>query len=161
VICTYAADEPIDQILDATRLIGMQVEFRFTGRSEKLPAEVRNDLPPNVVLTGFLSEENYLKELADCHVVLDLTTMPHCLVCGSYEALATGRPMILTKSAACERLFKDVSAFTDNSADSIANAIRDLLANYERFRESIGPAQVRFERDWAQSLVSLTKVMEG
>ena len=47
-----------------------------------------------------------------------------CLVCGAYEALALGKPMLLSDNLASRELFGDAALYTDNTAAAIRAALR-------------------------------------
>jgi glycosyltransferase involved in cell wall biosynthesis len=67
------------------------------------------------------------------HVVIDLTAMPDCLVCGAYEALAVGRPLLLTDIPAARTLFAQAACFTNNEKLNIAAALHRLREGYESY----------------------------
>lgn len=149
VVATYAADEPIAEIIAAARTLGDQFQFRITGRETKLPAEQRATLPANVRQTGFLSEEDYWQLMHDSHVMLDLTLKPNCLVCGAYEALAMLRPMVLTDNPATVDLFGDVAVFPRSAAtEDIVTALREARARYPQLVHQINEAHPAFLRKW-------------
>lgn len=122
VVCTFAPDEPLDEIFAAAGKLP-EVEFKVTGNSRRCSPALLASKPANVTLTGFLDEHSYWALLAASQAVLDLTRMPDCLVCGAYEALALGVPMILTDNPAGRRLFGEVAVFTDTAPVRIAAAI--------------------------------------
>lgn len=124
LIATYACDEPIGAVLEAVR--GLPVHLYVTGNASKLDAALARTLPENVTLTGFLPEEEYWGLLRAVDAVIDLTTMDNCLVCGAYEALALGKPMVLSRNAAAEELFGGAALYVDNSIGGIREAIRQL-----------------------------------
>ncbi len=149
VIATYAADEPIDEIIEAARTLGPGFQFAFTGNPAKLAAELRAALPQNVRLTGFLPEHDYWQLMADSHVALDLTLKPNCLVCGAYEALALRKPMVLSGNPASRDLFGRVALFPreDRAAD-IADTLRESRARYDEQVERLTAEAPRFAEQW-------------
>jgi hypothetical protein len=151
VVATYAADEPIAEIIEAARLLGDEYHFSITGRETKLPAEQRARLPANVRQTGFLPEEAYWELMRDSHIVLDLTLKPNCLVCGAYESLAVLRPMVLTGNPATVDLFGNVALFPDeHDANSIAECLRRSRAQLAQLNERIMSERPRFEQRWLE-----------
>jgi glycosyltransferase involved in cell wall biosynthesis len=124
LIATYAADEPIAAVFEAVR--GTDVQLYVTGNPRKLDPAVAATVPPNVHFTGFLEEAAYWGLLRSADGIIDLTLMDDCLVCGAYEALAIGKPMLLSNNAASVELFGDAAAFTDNSVADIRRALDAL-----------------------------------
>jgi hypothetical protein len=144
VVATYAADEPIAEIIEAARALGDQYQLSITGRETKLPAEQRARLPANVRQTGFLSEEAYWELMRDSHVVLDLTLKPNCLVCGAYESLAVLRPMVLTGNPATVDLF-----------GKVAVCLQRARAQLSELNDSVMNERPRFEQRWLEHAVRL------
>ncbi len=156
VVATYAADEPIAEIIEAARSLGDQYQLSITGRETKLPAEQRARLPANVRQTGFLSEEAYWELMRDSHIVLDLTLKPNCLVCGAYESLAVLRPMVLTGNPATVDLFGKVAVMTtDHDAKSIAGCLQRARAQLSQLNDSVMNERPRFEQRWLEHAVRL------
>jgi glycosyltransferase involved in cell wall biosynthesis len=136
VISTFAPDEPLDQLLNAANLLP-SLEWQITGNSEK--CSIPNDQwPPNAYSTGFLEEEDYWSLLKQAAIVLDLSKMPDCIVCGAYEAISLGKATILSDNRATRELFGNCSILCDNNAESIAHAVlkglnmRAMLENSTR-----------------------------
>ena len=128
LICTYAADEPYLEVFKAAERLGARLQLQVTGKipSHLSPANV----PNNVHLTGFLSEENYWKTLDNSHLIIDLTTRENCLVCGAYEAIALQKPLLLSESPASLNLFGRYATHTENTSTKIFSAVDKLLSNY-------------------------------
>jgi glycosyltransferase involved in cell wall biosynthesis len=126
VVCTFAPDEPLGEIFAAAGALP-EVQFKVTGNARRCAPALLASKPANVELTGFLDEPSYWALLAGSEAILDLTSMPDCLVCGAYEALALGVPIILTDNPAGRRLFGQVAVFTDTTPAGIAAAIKASL----------------------------------
>jgi len=161
VISTFAGDEPIAVILEAAREIGATVTFSMTGNSAKMPQQLRKLVPPNVTLTGFLDEPDYWSLLATCDVVIDLTTMEDCLVCGAYEALSVGTPLILSSNQASLQLFHDAALFTDNTAASLVAAIRQSMQERGALKAQSISARARIDRLWDTCAAQVMATMRG
>lgn len=160
VISTYAGDEPVESILRATSEAPSGTHFYFTGNPEKLPESIRSKLPPVVTLTGFLSDNEYWNLLASCDVVMDLTTMNSCLVCGAYEAIAVGKPLILSNNRASMEVFQGFAEFTDDTPGGIAAAIRRSQQNQEQRLGTFSDRTRQFEREWSEESLVLRNVIE-
>lgn len=148
VIATYAADEPVEAIFEAAREAGDPFRFHVTGNPAKLDARVRALAPPNMRFTGFLEDTDFWSLLRDCDVVMDLTLADNCLVCGAYEALAVGTPLILSGNAASRELFADSACHVDNSPRSIADALRDARGRHLQLKASVLAVKERMTSQW-------------
>jgi glycosyltransferase involved in cell wall biosynthesis len=160
VISTFAPDEPLSEIFEAARLCQPDLEFFVTGRSERGPRELMERKPSNVRLTGFLKEPDYWDLLRSVHAVLDLTAMPDCLVCGSYEAIAVGRPLVLTDNPAARTLFAKSACFTRNKGSEIGSALLRLRDDYCDYARGAAETRISMARSWDALADSLRKRVE-
>lgn len=159
LIATFAPDEPVAEVLDAVR--GTEVELYVTGDHRKLDQSVVARVPANVHFTGFLIDEDYWTLLRSADAIVDLTLMDDCLVCGAYEALALGKPMLLSNNAASVELFGDSAVFTNNTAADIRLALERL--RLERGRLQVAAEHKRSELAdlWTGSARSLGELVAG
>jgi glycosyltransferase involved in cell wall biosynthesis len=142
LISTYAPDEPYQEVFTAMELVGDQYQLYVTG---KIPSTIeQSQLPANVKLLGFLSHDNYWGQLYKSHIIIDLSTMENCLVCGAYEAMAIEKPLILSLNSASIELFGDFAIHTTNDARSIASAITKISNDYTAKAESLGTGKTNF-----------------
>lgn len=148
VISTFAADEPLEEIVSAASRLQGAAEFSITGNLRRLRQSLREQASANVKFTGFLAESEYWALLRNCDVVIDLTLKPDCLVCGAYEAVAVGKPVILTDSTASRAWFGDAAIYVHNDADSIARALRDVSERIEYWTSKVSAAAPGIERAW-------------
>jgi glycosyltransferase involved in cell wall biosynthesis len=155
VISTYAPDEPFDAVLQAARAVSDDVQFFVTGNPAKLTEAVRASVPPNVTLTGFLSEPDYWSMLASCDAVMDLTTMDACLVCGAYEAIAVGRPLVLSNNAVSCDVFGGFGEFADNTPKGVVEALTRLRDRYAEIVAALPDLRRAFEDRWSAQASAL------
>ncbi len=155
VVSTFAPDEPLPEILEAARRLGGEFELLVTGRREKLPKSLAEAMPGNVTLTGFLPDPDYWGLLAGADVVVDLTHMPDCLVCGAYEAVAVHRPLILTRSSAAESWFGTAAAYVSNEPAEIAEALRAMRDRHSEWLVRSQAAAQQIDHKWTGLAASL------
>jgi hypothetical protein len=129
-ICTYAPDEPVREVIEAARLLGPAVAVHITGNPALLGG--RLDLPAHVSLTGFLDDEAYEALLRRADVLIDLTRMDNCLVCGGYEAVALHKPLVTSDTRALRRYFRKGTVYTRHDPQSLAEAIARAVAGRDR-----------------------------
>lgn len=137
-ICSWAADEPYCEVILAAKS-APDVTFYITGNSKGRERECNFNLPDNVVLTGFVSENDYHLLLINADVILDLTTREDCLVCGAYEAVSVSKPVVLSDTNALRNYFGDIAIFVRNDAESIGYGIQSVLESYP---EALAKARV-------------------
>ncbi len=158
VIATYAADEPIEEVLAAARQLP-DVSFSITGDTRRLPAAVRAQCPQNVRLTGWLSDADYRELLCGANVVVALTTRNHTLLCGAWEALYAGQPLITSDWPVLRTAFPQGTVFTGATAKEIAAAIHLALAQEDHLRAAMQLLAADKRQTWAQSFAELRALM--
>jgi glycosyltransferase involved in cell wall biosynthesis len=159
LISTFAPDEPLREVMEAVR--GTDWALYVTGNHKKASAELLAAAPPNVIFTGFLSESEYWEHMAACGAVIDLTTMPNCLVCGGYEAAALAKPLLLTHSPAAVDLFGDAAVFTDNSPQDIRRALHDLRSRAAELSVRMRERHQALDREWQTRADDLTRLLRA
>jgi glycosyltransferase involved in cell wall biosynthesis len=142
-VCSFNYDEPMPAIIEAARQLP-DVRFFVTGNPRHLDAELKAAMPANMTLTGFLSTAEYGGLIAGADAVLTLTTRDHTMLRGAYEAIYQGTPVIVSDWPLLRASFPEGALHVDNSAGAIADAVRELGANRDRFRD--GAARLRGDK---------------
>ena len=91
-------------------------------------------------------------QLGACDVVVVLTTKPHILLCGAYEAVAAGKPLVLSNQEDLLEYFSRGVVPTENDADGIAVAIRIALADKGRLSSEIEGLKVDLTKFWDERM---------
>jgi len=151
LVATFVRDEPIREVLDAAAQLGPEFQFYVTGNDRNLAPALRARTPANVTFTGFLSELQYWSALRGADLVVDLTLIDNCLVCGAYEALAVGTPLVLSGNAASIDVFAGAARFADNSANGIAQAIREAKVSAAELRAQVYSVRERLRTTWEEN----------
>lgn len=153
LVCTWAADEPYEEVVEAfLDHLGPPVRLAITGR---YPARYEYLKEKGVQLTGFLPDAEYWQLLQDSDFVIDLTYRDDCLVCGAYEAIACGKPLILSDTPVNRALFGDIALYVDNSAQGIADAVTRLVEDYPLYRARVERFRESYEDRWRDRLEAL------
>jgi glycosyltransferase involved in cell wall biosynthesis len=126
VISGFGTDEPVTEVFAVARLLP-QVTFYMTGDSKRAAVRLLAHKPENVILTGFLKDSDYIGLLKNVHGLVDLTKEPNILTCGMYEALAVGKPVVVSDWPQIKRYFTRGFIYVNNSPAEIAAGIKKLL----------------------------------
>lgn len=154
-ICTWSADEPYSEVIESARLVEPGTVIHITGNSKGREKNAGGELPANVVLTGFIPEEEFQDLLWSCDVVMDLTTRENCLVCGAYEAVATGKPLLLSDTKALRNYFRRGTVFSSNDARSLAHAMNHMRHHLDRLMDEMRDYRDEIETVWGRHLNDL------
>ncbi len=164
-ICTYAKDEPWQEVLKVAHDLGADVQVFVTGNSKRASwtpeLEALRDGTPNLTLTGFLDEADYMALLHRADVIMDLTTFDHCLVCGAYEGVAAGKALVLSDKEANRELFGDVPVYVDADAQSIQSGLRLALAEATERAERVVAFRGKYVQWWETRLTDLVTRVYG
>lgn len=148
-ICSWASDEPYVEIIGAAALLP-NVQFYITGNSKGRESAYGQDLPPNVVLTGYINDNDYHVLLKTAGIILDLTTRDDCLVCGAYEAISASKPIVLSDTQALRAYFDPEASFVANNAGAIALCLKGIFAEYEKFSARAIENMAAIESRWQE-----------
>ena len=150
LISTYALDEPYQEVFMAMKSLGSEYQLYVTG---KVPHNLKqNGLPENIKLLGYLSHDDYWDQLYKSHIIIDLSTMENCLVCGAYEAIAIEKPLILSLNPASIELFGDFAIHTTNDAKGIASALMKISKDYSVLTKNLRLCKINFLKQEKQRL---------
>jgi glycosyltransferase involved in cell wall biosynthesis len=155
-ICTFSIDEPWREVVEAGRMLPDDICVYITGRN----SVNQDDLPGNITLTGYLTRQDYQNLLRSVDAALVLTTADENLVCGGYEAVAAGKPLILSNTRALKSYFRKGTVFTENRRHDIAQAIRSLDANAPALAQDIRSLKRELVESWEQQWHTLLRRFE-
>jgi glycosyltransferase involved in cell wall biosynthesis len=155
-ICSFSSDEPYLEVIDAAGELGPSVTVFVTGRYRHAATLTT---PPNVRLTGYLSDEDYVALVASADVVVDLTAIDDCLVCGAYEAVSLGRPLVTSDTAALREYFRLGTIYTKHDRHSLAAAIALALTDKERLAAEMHALRPDLVREWTRQKDALQRVL--
>jgi glycosyltransferase involved in cell wall biosynthesis len=139
LVCSFDDDEPYEAAFTAFSRLSKSGYALFAS-GNYLKAGIDPSDYPWVRFLGFVPEDEYYAYLRSCSVIIDLTTVEDCLVCGAYEALALEKPLVLSRTRALTEYFGEAAVLTDNTAESIVENVQ--LANSQQH------ALTKKVRDW-------------
>ena len=135
-ICSFATDEPYEDVLDAGPLLdGLGLQMIVSGDYEKVG--INPEEHPSVRFLGYVDIESYWENLWNAAVVLDFTNHDACLVCGGYEAMVAEKPLVLSATPALRGFFTHGTVFCGHEATEIAAATAEA---YRKRRQLEGEA---------------------
>ncbi|MHB8078496.1 MAG: glycosyltransferase family protein [Candidatus Krumholzibacteriia bacterium] len=159
-VCSHAFDEPVAAVIEAARLLGPEYRIHVTGDSRRSDPRLIRGAPANVTFTGFLDEAAYQSLLASSRAVLALTSLPNTLLCCAYEAVALGRPLVLSDQAALTAYFRKGTVATGHAPADIAAAVRRAVAEEARLREEVAELARELMADWENRFAALRRLAD-
>jgi len=157
-ICTFSGDEPFREVISAARLIPSNFVIYITG---KYNGKIDIDkIPKNVRLIGFLPEQAFWELLNSAHSIMDLTLREDCLLCGAYEGVAVGKPLILSNTRALRTYFNKGSVYVDPTAESIAQGISFAAENRIMLEKEIQELKIKIETEWQNYFLGFKQYLQ-
>lgn len=157
-ICTYAKDEPFEEVIQAAKLLPQSTCIYVTG---KIPLKFKSqNMPKNVILTDFLSESDFANLLFSADVIMDFTTLDWCLVCGGYEAISLRRPLITSGTVALRELFGEAAIYSNHSPGDIAVCINQAKKDYPDYLKKVELYHNEFVICWNQQFSDLRALLK-
>jgi glycosyltransferase involved in cell wall biosynthesis len=161
-VTTFSDDEPLEAVFEAKSQLHDCI-FYLTGNYQKaISASRRTQLAQTgTVLTGFVTDQDYVDLMAKADVVVVLTTKENLLTCGAYEAMAMGKPMVLSGTAALREYFRRGAAYVGNDSDSIAQGVQYAIANRTRLAKEIEEFVPVLEAQWQARFEGLLQTLDS
>jgi glycosyltransferase involved in cell wall biosynthesis len=150
----FGADEPTDLVVEAARQLP-DVTFFITGEVSKAPEGMVAGAPKNVVFTGYLKGDDYWHHLYSAGAVMTLTTEAYSLVSGGIEAMALGRPNILSRQPVLEEYFTKGTVFVDHTVESLVAGVRAAQASEEVLSQQALQLATEKRERWDRALRDL------
>jgi hypothetical protein len=156
-VCTFAPDEPFLEVFEAARRLADVGTVYVTGKGSRWSSFES----PGLRLTGFLPDAEYEALLRSADVIVDLTEMEDCLVCGAYEAVALERPLVTSDTAALRGYFRMGTVYTKHDADSIEAAIREAWQRRTELASEMRRLRMELDARWDVQRTKLVERLEA
>jgi glycosyltransferase involved in cell wall biosynthesis len=147
---SYGRDEPVAEVLQAARRLGAGV-VAITGRRSNAARNGHDisDLPPNVVLTDYVSVSDFDDLLQHCDVVLGLTRHDGIQLSVCNEALGFGRPLVMSGTPLLRALFGSGAIAVDSSdPEAIAAGIQRACEEPARWAAASAALAHKRREEW-------------
>jgi glycosyltransferase involved in cell wall biosynthesis len=160
-VSSWAFDEPIEAAIEACRRLQGRILMRITGRPKPAYADLLKTAPDNFVCTGFLPDEDYFALMSQSDAVMAVTTRAMTLVCGAYEAVALGKPMVLGDSPALRDYFHLGAVYTNCAVDDLEAKLSALASDLPRYRGEVHRLRGLRGAEWDRRLLELESRLPG
>lgn len=157
-ICSFSSDEPFYEVIEAAKHLPKDVFIYITGKH--IGKVDPNDLSSNVIMVGFIPDNEYWDLISSADGIMVLTTRENCLVCGAYEALSVNKPMILSKTDAIVDYFRLGSIYTNPTSDEILRSIMLFIANKHILSQEVETLKNRLNHDWNEKYYDLSSAID-
>lgn len=155
-ICTFAKDEPYEEVISASEKLPSDYHIYITGNYKFLrDLKTKN----NISYTGFLSETDYVNLVYSADAIIDLTSMQDALLCGAYESVALYVPLITTDTKVLKEYFHKGVIYTLNDSESIAKAIVKSKVCQKQLRKEVIELNKELKKKWNINFKKLKDIL--
>ncbi len=159
-ISSFAADEPISDVMKAASILKEEIPFYWTGR---VPKSMHNliSAAKNIEFTSYLEDGDYQKLISNARCLLILSVEDNCLMSGAYEALAAGVPMVLSDTRALREFFESAAVYCNHIPENIAAAVRNACERELELRECSKRVKDERNGEFKSYLTALKLILAG
>jgi len=159
VVNTFSPDEPLGVILNAAATLP-DVQFYITGDTAKASHMLLESAPTNVTFTDFLPDDEYIGLLRAAQAVMVLTIDDNTLQLGACEAMALGRPLMLSDLPFLRAYFDEGTIHVPNTVAGIQAGINQMRRDWRRLEREILHLRERRRREWDELATQLQHLIE-
>ena len=160
LVSTYADDEPIEEVILAAKEITTPFTLLVTGKRVRAGTLLAHE-SDRIVFTDFLSHQDFDCLVRNADLIIDLSTLENCLVCGAYEAVSAGVPALLSDSKATRATFTKGCLYSENTTPACRQAIELFLANPEQYRQEMKELQSLFPAYWQAQFTEINQFLSS
>lgn len=154
----FAADDDYETVIAAAKLMP-EADFFITGNPDDAKVKLKN-LPANVILTGYLEHQEFLKLMRRARVVLAFTLRPDTVLWSIREIMALNKPFVTTDSEVLRHYFGEVGVFAKSDPGELKEKILEAAAREEEIKQKI---KIFLEKDklrWNQEISLCKKYLD-
>ncbi len=150
LISSFNWDEPIETFIEAALSTDNPFLLCITGRKAKGGELLRYE-SETILFTDYLSDREFEGLIGNSVLLVDLTVDEKVLVCGAYEAVSVGVPLVLVDSAPARHLFRAGVIFAENNVEGYCRALESFFDNPEKIAAEMRQFRPAFEEEWRKS----------
>lgn len=160
-ITSWSDDEPFLEIIEAAAQFANTIDFYFSGNFSKVAQLLPRQMPTNVILLGFVDEDDFHRHLFSADFCIDMTKRTDCMVCGAYESIAAEKPIILSDTTVQRRYFSRGTVFSKTGREEIIVAIETMRDNFESMKLEVSKLKTEIlAREASEKTSILTAIVQ-
>jgi glycosyltransferase involved in cell wall biosynthesis len=155
VISSFASDEPIEEVIEAAKILAETTTFYVTGDPSRLASRRLfewKQTANNVIFTGFLNRHEYISLLKKVDAVMVLTRRHDNMLSGAHEALALEKPLITSDWPPLRKYFSAGTAYVNNSVKGIVNAVKYVQLEKDQMKEDMRALKQQRLDEWERKV---------
>lgn len=158
VVSSFDLDEPLDVVFEAAAELP-SVTFYVTGDSSHCDANLLKKKPDNCQLTGYISNQQYVGLLRGADIVIDLVSNSHTLLCGAFEAVSVGTPLIVSDWKVLRECFPIGTVYIPNTAEGVREGVQRALRDQSQLRREMLLLREQHQVEWMSKFTKLERLV--
>lgn len=158
VVSSFDSDEPLDVVFEAAAELPT-VTFYVTGDYSHAASTLLRKKPDNCRLTGYIPYQQYVGLLRGADVALDLVTNSHTLLCGAFEAVSVGTPLIVSDWPVLRDCFPIGTVHIPNTKEGVREGVRRAQREQAQLRRDILLLREQHHVKWMHKFTELQRLL--
>lgn len=105
-----------------------------------------------------MPEEQYITMLHSADATIVLTERENCLLCGAYESIAAGKPMILSGTNAIKGYLNCGAIYVNHTVEDMQTAMREVLSRKQELAVEVVQLKSLLDRRWLERKAALEQI---
>lgn len=155
---TFSGDEPFQIVVEAARRLP-DVRIYALGDTSMAKKEWLENVPGNLIFTGYLLQDVYWNQLRNADGVIVLTQHQYSLLGGAQDAMRVHKPLILSDQPVLRDYFTKGAVFVSHTPESMVTAIEKLAQQQAQFQQDMAELSAEREQRWRDSFQRVTQLV--
>jgi glycosyltransferase involved in cell wall biosynthesis len=159
VVSSFDADEPLDIVFDAAAGLA-NITFYVTGDYSRIAPTLLKKKPDNCLLTGYISNRQYAGLLQGADVIIDLVSNGETLLCGAFEAVSAGTPLIVSDWPVLRECFPMGTVYVPNTVEGVRAGVHQALREQVQLHQEILLLREQHQVEWMRKFAVLKRLLQ-
>lgn len=151
----FASDDDYETVIAAAKLMPEATFFITGDNSGKVLEKV-----PNVVYTGYLQHQEFLKLMNKCKTILAFTLRPDTVLWSIREIMALRKPFVTTDSEVLRHYFSEVGVFTKSEPLELKQKIYEAIKKENEIKIKIDQFLIKDKERWNLEISEVKKILK-
>lgn len=158
VVSSFDLDEPLEVVFEAAAKLST-ITFYVTGDYRRCSSSLLKKKPNNCRLTGYIPYQQYVGLLRGADVVIDLVSNSHTLLCGAFEAVSVGTPLIVSDWPLLRNAFPIGTVYIPNTVEGVCEGVRRVQQVRAQLRKDIQLLRDQLQVEWMRKFTELQHLL--
>lgn len=158
VVSSFGPDEPLEILFGAVAGLPT-ITFYVTGDYSRADSALLSKKPDNCRLTGYIPYSQYMGLLEGANVIIDLVTNGDTLLCGAFEAVSVGTPLIVSDWPILRECFPIGTVFVSNTIHGVREGVNRALREQSQMRQEMLLLREQHQVAWMHKFRGLQRLL--